>query len=369
MTDFDVAIIGGGIAGAGLASELAGHLRVLLLEAEAQSGYHATGRSVAFWTESYGGSEVQPLTTASGSFLRTPPPDFADRPLMIKRGALHIGTVKDEQFSKSLLADFATSAVAIDPIDFAEIKKRVPSIRDEWTIGLYEPECCDIDVAALLAAYLRHAKRQGATCRYNSFVKAVKFSAGKWSIETGQGQYTARRIVNAAGAWADQVALISGVDPIGIKPFRRTVVQLATEPTFLPDTPLVIGLDGNFYFKPDLQGRIWLSPHDEAPATACDAAPEEYDVALAIDRFQQVVDCGTLTVEHKWAGLRSFAPDRCPVIGYDPAIPEFFWLAGQGGFGIQTAPAVSKLAASLICSQIRAPEGITAGKYGPGRFR
>jgi D-arginine dehydrogenase len=369
MPDFDVAIIGGGIAGAGLAAELAGHRKVLLLEAEAQSGYHATGRSVAFWAESYGGPAIQPLTTASGPFLRSPPPDFADHPFITPRGALHIGRQQDTHHAQNLLADFAASGVAIDRIDFSEIKRKIPNIRDEWTIGLREADCCDIDVAALLAAYLRQARRKGSNLLYNSGVKSAKFVEGAWSLETSQGNYTASLIVNAAGAWVDQVAIMAGVDAIGIKPYRRTVVQLVTEPSVASDYPLVIGLDGSFYFKPDTGGRIWLSPHDETLSEACDAAPEEFDVALAIDRFQQVVNCDKLTVEHKWAGLRSFAPDRLPVIGHDPAVPAFFWLAGQGGFGIQTAPAASRLAASLICDEIEAPFGISASNYAPDRLR
>jgi D-arginine dehydrogenase len=288
---------------------------------------------------------------------------------MTTRGALHIGRQQDSLYAQNLLADFAASGVAIDAIEFAEIKRQIPNIRDDWTLGLSEAESCDIDVAALLAAYLRQARRRRAILRYNAEVKSAAFEGGVWSLETRQGNFTAALIVNAAGAWADQVAEMADIGPVRVQPYRRTVVQLATERSIASDYPLVIGLDGSFYFKIGPGGRLWLSPHDETLTLPCDAAPEEYDVALAIERLGQVVDCGKLTVEHKWAGLRSFAPDRLPVIGRDPAVPEFFWLAGQGGFGIQTAPAVSKLAASLICPEIHAPQGILPSIYAPSRLK
>ena len=369
MTGFDVAIVGAGIAGASLAGELAGRKRVLLLEAEAHPGYHATGRSAAFWTESYGGPAIQPLTTASGPLLAAPPPEFHERSFLRKRGALHIGQTADQGFAEALLADFCSSGVAIKPLEAAEISQKIPAIREGWTLGLWEADCCDIDVAALHGAYLRQASRGGAKLLCNARMGSAKYAGGAWEIETTAGQFTAKTLVNAAGAWADEAARISSIRTLDIKPYRRTVVQLAIAEKVPDDMPLVVGLDGSFYFKPDTAGRIWLSPHDEALSPACDAAPEEIDVAIAIDRFQQVVDSEIAMVEHKWAGLRSFAPDRLPVIGRDPDCPEFFWLAGQGGFGIQTAPAVAKLAASLLLDDRATLENIAAATYAPERFR
>jgi D-arginine dehydrogenase len=369
MSDFEFAIIGAGIAGASLAAQLSARASVVLIEAEAHPGYHSTGRSAAFWVECYGGPEVQPLTTASGPFLTAPPADFHDGPLMHKRGALHIGTLDQTPMADKMLAEFAASGVHIDVIDRAAVAARVPGLRSDWTHGLWEPDCCDIDVANLHAAYLRQAKRQGAVLQCNSRLHAANWQNGTWQIAAGSLNCSAKILINAAGAWADDVAQLAQVRPLGIQPYRRTMAQLIVSPDVPADLPLVIGLDGSFYFKPDAGGRLWLSPHDETATPACDAAPEEWDVATAIDRLQTVVDWDILRVEHKWAGLRSFAPDRLPVIGRDTANDAFFWFAGQGGFGIQTAPAAAQLAGSLLDETIPAPPKVDATVYTPARFR
>jgi D-arginine dehydrogenase len=367
MTDFDFVIVGAGIAGASLAAELACHASVLLIEAEAYPGYHATGRSVAFWTESYGGPGVQPLTTASGSFFLKPPTDFADQSFITPRGCLHIGTSDDEALAHKLMADFKTSELEFEALDVKRISSRVPGILPDWNIGLWEAGCCDIDAAALHAAYLRKAKRDGGQLHCLAPLRQAKFSGGLWKIETATGNFTAKSVINAAGAWADQVAILCGVKPVGIVPYRRTVLQLAVEPAASPNLPLVIALDGSLYFKP-AAGRIWLSPHDETPSPACDAMVEEIDVAIALERLKHIVDWKIERLEHKWAGLRSFAADRLPVIGRDPDKPEFFWFAGQGGFGIQTAPAAASLAASLLCEGISAPPLVDSTLYAPDRL-
>jgi D-arginine dehydrogenase len=341
----------------------------VLIEAEAHPGYHSTGRSAAFWDECYGGPGVQPLTTASGPFLAAPPADFHDGPLMHPRGALHIGTAAHTALSDNMLAAFAASGVHIDQNDRSALQMHVPGLRADWTHGLWEPACCDIDVAALHAAYLRQAKRQSVQLHCNSRLDSAIYHAGSWQISAGAFHCSAANIINAAGAWADDVAQIAGVKPLGIQPYRRTIIQLVVSPEVPADLPLVIGLDGSFYFKPDTGGRLWLSPHDETATPACDAAPEELDVAIAIDRLQQVVDWDIMRVEHKWAGLRSFAPDRLPVIGRDSANDAFFWFAGQGGFGIQTAPAAAQLAASLLDSNTPAPQRVDAAVYAPARFQ
>lgn len=368
MTDFDFAIIGAGIAGASLAAHLSAHRSVVLIEAEAHPGYHSTGRSAAFWDECYGGPGVQPLTTASGPFLAAPPADFHDGPLMYPRGALHLGTADQTSLADNMLADFAASGVHIEQSSSADLDTYVPGLRGAWTHGLWEPACCDIDVAALHAAYLRQAKRQGATLHCNSRLHAANWADSAWRISAGALNCSAGIIVNAAGAWADEVARIAGISALGIQPYRRTIAQLVVSPEVPADLPLVIGLDGSFYFKPDSGGRLWLSPHDESATPACDAAPEEIDVAIAIDRLQQVVDWDIRRVEHKWAGLRSFAPDRLPVIGRDKANHAFFWCAGQGGFGIQTAPAAAQLAAFLLDDHFAAPRNVDAAVYTPERF-
>lgn len=368
MSDFDIVIIGAGIAGASLAAEIAAHRSVLLLEAEQQPGYHSTGRSAAFWSESYGGPGVQPLTTASGPFLANPPADFHHGPLMHQRGALHVGTAAHSRLAAVMLADFARSGVEIEMADRSLIEQTVPGIRADWSHGLWEPSCSDIDVAALHAAYLRQAKGHGANVRCNAPLRSAHWQNGTWQIDAGGEPFVARQIVNAAGAWADEVAAKAGIARIGIQPYRRTIAQLQIEPKAPDNMPLIIALDGSFYFKSDSGGRLWLSPHDETASSACDAAPEELDIAIAIDRLQQVTDWQVKRVQHKWAGLRSFAPDRLPVIGSDSANPAFFWFAGQGGFGIQTAPAAAKLAASMLMTNITPPSGVDGSRYTPSRF-
>lgn len=367
MTHPDIVIVGGGIAGASLGAALALRARVLILEMEAQPGYHATGRSVAFWEESYGGAVVQPLTTASGPLLAAPDPDFHDGSFLSPRRTLHVGRAGDEGAREALLHGFA-GKIDLEIVDPATV---VPGLRPGWTLGVMEASCQDIDVAALHQAYLRQFRRRGGVMRLSSSLLAARRAQGGWRIETGDGVVQCGMLVNAAGAWADDVARLCGVAPVGIMPLRRTVAQLRVPTMPSPDLPLVMDLREQFYFKPEGAGRIWLTPHDEAPSPPCDAAPEELAVAQAIDRFESVVDWPIAAVERKWAGLRSFAPDRAPVYGFDPQEPGFFWFAGQGGFGIQTAPAAALLAASLVTGDALSESvaSLPAAAYSPKRFR
>lgn len=366
----DVLIVGGGMAGVSLAAALAGRARVRLVEQEAQPGYHATGRSVAFWNESYGGPGVQPLTSASGPLLANPDPAFSSRPFLGPRGAIHIGQTTDAGLAEAMRRDFAASQVEMVMLSDEALHAAVPGLRAGWTIGLAEPSCADIDVAALLQAY-RAAARQGGVefALGERFVSASPDGSG-WRVRTDRGEISCAIIVNAAGAWADSVAAACGLGPLGIAPLRRTVVQLRCG-GMPADFPLVIDLRGDFYFKPESAGRLWLTPHDETPDVARDVAPEELDVAIAIERFEAVVDWRIEAVERKWAGLRSFAPDRLPVYGFDSrARAGFFWFAGQGGFGIQTAPAAALLGASLLLDVAKpAPvAAIDQALYAPDRL-
>ena len=359
----DVAIVGAGMAGASLAAEIAGKASVLLLEAESQPGYHSTGRSAAFWSETYGGPLIQPLTSASGAFLAAPPADFADAPFLSRRGALHVAEAGGEAALDELAAEFAGSHIALEPLDRAGLAEALPGLKPGWTRGLAEPSCADIDVAGLHAAYLKRTRARGATVITDAGLRTAIRTGTRWTIETAAGSFEADILVNAAGAWADEVARRAGVRPLGIQPYRRTIVQVRVEPLAPAHLPLVIDAEGRFYFKPEAGGRLWLSPHDETPTSACDCAAEEIDVALAIDGLERIVDWRVAAVERRWAGLRSFGPDRLPVYGF--AEPGFFWCAGQGGFGIQTAPAAAKLAAALLLG--RAPE-LDAAHYLPARF-
>lgn len=336
MSDLDIIIVGGGIAGASLGAEIAAKARTMMIEAEAQCGYHSTGRSAAFWLESYGGPEVAKLSAASRAFL-------AKHGYLKPRGALHI--------SRSGWAEIP-AGVESRRVGRAELERLVPGILPEWRNAVLEPGCADIDVAALHAACLRQFRRGGGTVATDARMTAARRHGDGWSVELADGSVVhAARIVNAAGAWADEVARSAGVRPLGVAPKRRTMVQLRVARSGLRDLPLVSDAAGTFYFKGEGDRSVWLSPHDEIDTDPCDAAPEEIDVAMAIARFEQVVDWPVERVERSWAGLRSFAPDRLPVYGFDPHEPGFFWCAGQGGFGIQTAPAAAKLAAALLLEE------------------
>jgi D-arginine dehydrogenase len=360
---YDIAVVGAGMAGASIAAELAPHARVLLLEGEDRPGYHATGRSAAFWEECYGGPEVVPLTLASGPFLR-------EHGMLSPRGALYIGRHRDETAIDGFMQRFAPSGVTIRRLGRTELEARIPGIRPDWAHAVDEPACADIDVAALHQLYLARAREAGAELRCRARLEQAEREGDGWRLSLGgAGEVRAAVLVDAAGAWADQVAGMAGARPLGIAPLRRTVAQLRTAPPPSGDLPLVLDIGGSFYFKPE-HGRLWLSPHDETPTPACDAAAEELDVAVAIDRLEQVVDWRIEAVEHKWAGLRSFAPDRLPVYGFDPRVPGFFWFAGQGGFGIQTAPAAARLGAQLLLGLPRdeMTEALDSGLYSPERF-
>lgn len=360
-------IVGAGIAGACLAAEIAPHARVLILEAEDQPGYHATGRSAAFWSETYGGPDIQPLSSASGPVLRDPPAGLGGESFLSPRGELFIATREDRRVLDRFVADFAAAGVALAEVDPGA---RCPGLRPEWTEALWDETCADIDVARLHAAYLAAARRAGAELVCGAAVEAAERGA-RWRVTTRAGVFEAEVLVDAAGAWADPVAKLAGAPAIGVAPLRRTMVQLRVDPPAATTLPLVRDARDRFYFKPEAGGRIWLSPHDEIPTDPCDAAPEEIDVAMAIDKLQTAVDWRIEAVERKWAGLRSFAPDRKPVYGFDPAAPGFFWCAGQGGFGIQTSPAAAKLAAAMLLGTPADPlvAHIDPAAYSIRRFR
>ncbi|MEB3415845.1 FAD-dependent oxidoreductase [Alteriqipengyuania sp. WL0013] len=367
---FDIAIVGAGMAGASLAAECAraactngAKLSIALLEAEDAPGYHATGRSAAFWEECYGGPEIVPLTLASGSYLR-------EGGFLGRRGALYLAREGDEGALDRFEGRFADTGATFSRIDRAALESRVPGLRAEWDRAIDQPDCADIDVGGLHAHYLGLARKGGVTLLTRSRVVAANRSADGWTLDLAGGDtLSAGTLVNAAGAWADMLAQIAGARPLGIAPLRRTVVQLQTDPAPPADMPLCLDINGGFYFKPE-NGRLWLSPHDETPSAPCDAAPEEMDVALAIDRLEAVTTWKPLRVERKWAGLRSFAPDRLPVYGFDPQVGGFFWFAGQGGYGIQTAPAAARLGAQLLLGRPRdtMTERLDADLYAPSRF-
>ena len=361
---YNIAIVGAGMAGASLAAEIGSSADTILLEAEDTPGFHSTGRSAAFWEECYGGPEIVPLTAASGPYLE-------EHGFLQDRGALYLARARDDSKIDDFFTRFSDSGARFERIDRAEMDNLVPGLRKDWDRAIWQDRCADIDVAGLHAHYLGIAKGAGSDLACRARVASILWQGGKWIIGLADGrELAADTIVNAAGAWADELAELAGVVAAGITPFRRTVVQVRTNPAPASDMPLCLDISGEFYFKPE-SGRLWLSPHDETPSPAIDVAPEEIDVAIAIDRLETATEWNVEAVERKWAGLRSFAPDRKPVYGRDPDNPEFFWFAGQGGYGIQTAPAAARLAAQLLLGRNRdaITERLDAESYSPNRFR
>jgi D-arginine dehydrogenase len=362
---YDVAIIGAGIAGAGLGwalRRLAPELRVVLIEREDRPGYHTTGRSAAFWVGSYGGPGVVPLTLASRRFFDAPPPGFGDTPLLTRRPSLVIAPPDDPGALDAEAAEYDASNLPYDRLDAAALAANPagPMLRPAWrTRGISENDCFDIDVAALHQGYLR-----GAEIITDAGVEAIARRGDAWKITTRAGPVTATTVVNAAGAWADEIAVLAGARPRGLTPYRRTMAVLDLDPPPPADLPVVMDAAGRFYFKPD-GGRLWLSPHDEIPDVPHDVRPDDLDIARVIDLFQQVSPARVVRLASSWAGLRTFAPDRLPVYGWDGEVPGLFWCAGQGGFGIQTAPAASALCAALLLG--RTPD-IDAAAFLATRF-
>ena len=359
-----VAIVGAGMAGASLAYFLGRDADVTILEAEDQPGYHTTGRSAAFWVPSYGGPAVLALTAASRDLLMDPPPGFA-RPLLTPRDALHLAGPDGDAALTGLIAGFDADAMPYERLDADDLAARFPMLSPDWArAGVIERDCWDIDVAALHAGFLKGAKGCGARLVTGARVERLSRLGDAWRIATRAGDFAADVVVDAAGAWADGLAMLAGAAPLGLTPLRRTIVVLAVDPVPDADLPVTFDAAGSFYFKPDA-GRMWVSPHDETADSPRDAAAEELDVALAVDRFEQATTYTVRRVERHWAGLRTFAPDRAPVIGYDAVVPGWFWSAGHGGIGIQTAPAWGRLAADLLLER---PPALDATAFAPARL-
>ena len=365
MESFDIIIVGGGIAGASLAARLSGECRVLLLESEDLCGRHATGRSAAFWQASLGGaSPERRLSLLSKPMFDVGWPN-SPVPLLRRRGAVHLTGPCGEIFGAD---DDLAGEDRPHHLDRSELDRLIPGLREQWTGAFYEASCADIDVAALHAACLAVARRSGTVVATDRALGSAIHDGERWIVD---GSAAAPILVNAAGAWADDVARRSGVAPLGLVPMRRTVVQLRVGRSGLRDLPFVTDLHCSFYFKGEGDRSVWVCPLDETPVDPCDAAPEEIDVATAIDRFEKAVDWPVEAVERKWAGLRTFAPDRAMKFGFDPQAPGFFWCAGQGGMGIQTAPAASLLCARLIVGEPPGPElaGLDPAAFAPRALR
>lgn len=367
-------VIGGGIAGAGAAFEIARSMPVILLERESQCGYHTTGRSAASFTENYGTDIIRRLVLASRSFMSEPPPGFCAHPLLGKRGMITIARA-DQLDSLAEALDRARRLVpSIHSITPADAIARVPVLRRDYLAGAFlEPHSMDVDVNGLHQGFLRGARALGARIVTDAGVRAIDRRGGQWRVETEAGTFKAGCLVNAAGAWADEIAAMAGLSPIGLQPKRRTAFNIpAPVDARIGDWPLVDDVGAEFYFKPDA-GQLLVSPADATPSAPMDAYPEDIDVAIGVERLERATTIDVNRVSRSWAGLRTFAADSSPVVGADEEAPDFIWLAGQGGYGIKTSSALSRICATLIKGEDVPDDikrfGVTAGELSPRRLR
>lgn len=343
---YDFAIVGCGMAGASVAYELSTNgARILVLEAEALPAFHTTGRSAAFYMEAYGNDTVRKITQASRNFFDAPPNNFTELPLLKDCGALYLAREDQQEKLHALFQALQPRIKDCQLVDINFIKNKLPNIKSQ-TIknGFWEPYSMEIDVAALLAGYIKLAKKNGVQFSYNQSVTSLEKKHGNWLINK---KYTAKIIINAAGAWADEIAKHANASPLNLIPKKRTVCVAKPSSTIpVKNWPLTLDIDEKFYFKPE-GNNLLITPADETPSYPHDVQANELEVAQGIDRVQQVIDISFSQVQRQWAGLRTFSQDHSPIVGFDKHIENFFWLAGQGGYGIQMAPALAKIAAAL----------------------
>ena len=372
--DCDFLVIGGGIAGASAAYELAGQGSVVLLERETTPGYHTTGRSAAMFLENYGELPVRALASASRDFLADPPEDFADHSMLAPRGVLFIAREDQRAALEARLAADRDGARTLEEVDGARARAMIPVLRPDYVArALFEAGASELDVATLHNGFLRGFRARGGTLVTDAGVSALERRGGVWRAATAAGEMSGAVVVNAAGAWADEIAGLAGVAPVGLVPKRRTAFTFDPPDGLDPGAwPMAVDIDEQFYFKPEA-GRVLGSPADETPMPPCDVQPDELDVAIAVDRIQRATDFDIRRITHRWAGLRSFVDDHLPVVGYEPGVEGFFWLAGQGGIGIMTSPAIARLAAAQVLEKDMpadlAERGIAAAALSPGRLR
>ena len=370
--DVDVIVVGAGIAGASAAAELSATKRVVLIERETLPAQHASGRSASVLSETSGHPAVCALARLSRPFFESPPPGFADHSLLRPRGLVWVG----EETDTALLDELAARAVRVAPgsrrLSPSDVHALLPSFAERAIAGggVHEPEAMAIDAAAVIDGCLRALRANGG--RLATGADAVMLRRGEvWTVTTPAGEWRARHVVDAAGGWADVVASRAGVTPLGLVAMRRTAA-IVPAPDEVAGWPLVMDVAGRYYCEPETGGLL-ISPADETPLDPCDAQPEELDVALALERVRDASGLPLRSVRRAWAGLRTFAADRIPVLGEDPAAPGFWWLAGQGGAGIKTAPAMARLLAIAMDGgpfPSQALElGVSPDVLSPARFR
>ena len=369
--DVDFIVIGAGMAGLSAAAELSRHARVAVIEREAQPGYHSTGRSAALFSEFYGNATIRGLTRASRSFLFDPPAGFAEPPLVAARGTLFFAATDEMDALDALAVSLGTDSKPLR-LDAAQTLERVPVFKPGYLGGsLYEDGSVDINVATLLQGYAAMCHRQQASLHFDSPVEGIEREGAMWRVRSTKLVLRAPVVVNAAGSWGDEIARLAGVAPVGLVPKRRTAVTIDVPGGMSAHRwPAAVHAAETFYFKPDA-GRLLLSPADETPSEPCDAQPDELDIAIAVDKFETASGSLVRRLHGHWAGLRSFVADKTPVVGFDDQASGFFWLVGQGGYGIQTAPAMAR-AASALAQGRRLPaelldQGVSADALGPRR--
>ena len=373
MAEFRFAIVGAGIAGASAGYNLAASGPTLLIERESQPGYHSTGRSAALYTETYGNRVIRAVTIASRPFFEKPPAGFSEHPLLTPRGTMVIARADQKDKLAAALAESKAVLPTVEGIDEARAAGLCPALRPGYVASaFYEEDARDMDVHAIHQGFLRGFRASGGRLVCNAEVLGLARAGDAWKIETRAGTFTADVVINAAGAWADVLARMAGAKPVGLVPKRRTAVTI--EPpadSNFRRWPAVIDVDEQFYWKPDA-GQLILSPADETPTEPQDAQPEELDIALCIDRVERASTLAIRRVARKWAGLRSFVKDKTPVAGFATDAPNFFWLAGQGGYGIMTSPAMGRIAAALAQRKAMpadiAARGVSAADLSPARF-
>ncbi len=373
MTEAEFLIIGGGMAGASAGYFLAERGRVLLLEREDAPGYHTTGRSAAMYTQNYGTPTVRAIAQASGDFLRHPPEGFSESPLMQPRGFLTVAPPGQEARLEQSSADARREIPTMRIVDRKETLALCPLLRSEAVgAALYEPDATDLDVHAIHQGFLRGFRARGGTVVTGAEVQSLEYRNGLWEVATPAGKFSAPVVINAAGAWADEIGKLAGARPIGLVPKRRTAFTVDPPAGLDPARwPFLDDFRELVYFKPEA-GRLLVSPMDETPSPPCDAQPEDLDVAEAVARLEEVATIEVKRVVRKWAGLRSFVADKTPVVGPAPEAPGFIWLAGQGGFGIMTSPAMGRLATAMATGDAFPAElaalGVRPEQLSPGRL-
>ena len=369
---YDVVVIGAGIAGASVAAELAREARVCLLEMERQPGYHTTGRSAAVFAPIYGPKPIRALTRASEAFFDAPPEGFADHALLTPRHVMMIARPDQMAHLDAAFAEVGKEG-AVERLDAEAVRQRLPLLREGYASGGFlDKSSADIDVHALHQGYLRQLRALGGEVRTRAEVTALRRAGGMWRVTCGAEDLYAPVAVNAAGAWADLVGQMAGAERIGLVPKRRTALMIdAPQGLHIENWPVVVDIDEAFYLKPDA-GRLLISPANEDPDLPSDVQPDELDIAICIDRIERAFDISVRRIENRWAGLRSFVADKCPVAGFSSVADGFFWLAGQGGYGIQSAPGLSRLAAAMVLG-MPTPEdiidfGLNLKDLAPGRL-